>query len=127
MNKNFAMTVLQTVSHTWAEACPPPCVNTTNELPPFGHRRGKKLRRGRYDSRSVRSQERLLSERRLILLLVLGLLLRLAEQQLGEVVQVTFPHLEVVPAAGNDAVDVRHLVLVEHLVHAFANPDQPVL
>ena len=34
--------VLQTVSHTRAEACPPPCVNTTNELPPFGHRRGIK-------------------------------------------------------------------------------------
>src|SRR5258708_27178271 len=25
MNKNFAMTVLQTVSHTRAEASPPPC------------------------------------------------------------------------------------------------------
>jgi hypothetical protein len=34
--------VLQTVSHTRAEACPPPCVNTTNKLQPFGHRRGKK-------------------------------------------------------------------------------------
>src|SRR5580704_17399721 len=40
MNKNFAMMVLQTVSHM-AEACPPPCVNTTNKLQPFGHRRGK--------------------------------------------------------------------------------------
>jgi hypothetical protein len=47
MNKNFAMIVLQTVSHTRAEACPPPCVNTTNKLQPFGHRRGKKLRRAR--------------------------------------------------------------------------------
>ena len=37
MNKNFAMMVLQTVSHTRAEACPPPCVNTTNKLQPFGH------------------------------------------------------------------------------------------
>jgi hypothetical protein len=46
------MTVLQTVSHTRAEACPPPCVNTTNKLQPFGHRRGKKNRRTRYDSRS---------------------------------------------------------------------------
>src|SRR2546421_2865257 len=42
MNKNFAMMVLQMVSHTQAEACPPPCVNTTNKLQPFGHRRGKK-------------------------------------------------------------------------------------
>src|SRR5262249_48624233 len=25
-----------------AEACPPPCVNTTNERQPFRHRRGKK-------------------------------------------------------------------------------------
>src|SRR5580704_11307474 len=47
------MTVLQTVSHTRAEACPPPCVNTTNELQPFGHRRGKKHRRARYDSRNL--------------------------------------------------------------------------
>jgi hypothetical protein len=30
------------VSHTRAEACPPPSMNTTNKLPPFGHRRGKK-------------------------------------------------------------------------------------
>jgi len=36
------MMVLQTVSHTRAEACPPPCVNTTNKLQPFGHRRGIK-------------------------------------------------------------------------------------
>src|SRR5258708_35591955 len=43
MNKNFAIMVLQTVSHTRAEACPPPCVNTTNKLQPFGHRRGKKI------------------------------------------------------------------------------------
>src|SRR5437016_9807156 len=42
MHKNFAMMVLQMVSHTQAEACPPPCVNTTNKLQPFGHRRGKK-------------------------------------------------------------------------------------
>src|SRR4051794_2032564 len=42
MNKNFAMREFQTVSHKWAEACPPPCVNTTNKLQPFGHRRGKK-------------------------------------------------------------------------------------
>src|ERR1700687_2362496 len=42
MHKNFAMTVLQTVSRTRAEACPAPCVNTTNKLQPFGHRRGKK-------------------------------------------------------------------------------------
>src|SRR5260370_22951434 len=35
------------VSHRPAEACPPPCMNTTNELQPFGHRRGKKLRRAR--------------------------------------------------------------------------------
>src|SRR5262245_542589 len=42
MNKNFAMMVLQTVSQTRAEACPPPCVNTTNKLQPFGHRHGKK-------------------------------------------------------------------------------------
>src|SRR5229473_17752 len=42
MHKNFAMMVLQMVSHTRAEACPPPCVNTTNKLQPFGHRRGKK-------------------------------------------------------------------------------------
>src|ERR1700741_5011441 len=37
MHKNFAMMVLQMVSHTRAEACPPPCMNTTNKLPPFGH------------------------------------------------------------------------------------------
>src|SRR5205807_374959 len=42
MNRNFAMMVLQTVSHARAEACPPPCVNTTNKLQPFGHRRGIK-------------------------------------------------------------------------------------
>src|SRR5258708_15663830 len=42
MHKNFAMMVLQTVSHARAEACPPPCVNTTNKLQPFGHRRGRK-------------------------------------------------------------------------------------
>src|SRR6516164_9303067 len=42
MHKNFAMMVLQTVSHTGAEACPPPCVNITNKLQPFGHRRGRK-------------------------------------------------------------------------------------
>src|SRR4029077_13346565 len=68
MNKNFAMMVLQTVSHARAEACPPPCVNTTNKLQPFGHRRGKKNRRARYDSRSSRSQERLLAEPELPLL-----------------------------------------------------------
>src|SRR5438128_11878997 len=43
MNRNFAMMVLQTVSHARAEACPPPCVNTTNKLQPFGHRRGNKI------------------------------------------------------------------------------------
>jgi hypothetical protein len=37
-------------------------VNTTNKLQQFGHRRGKKNRRARYDSRAVRSQERLLAE-----------------------------------------------------------------
>lgn len=42
MNKNFAMMVLRTVSQTRAEACPPPCVNTTNKRQPFGHRRGIK-------------------------------------------------------------------------------------
>jgi hypothetical protein len=42
INKNFAMMILQMVSQTRAEACPPPCVNTTNELHLFGHRRGKK-------------------------------------------------------------------------------------
>src|SRR5438132_11642199 len=36
------MIVLQTVSHTRAEAYPPPRVNTTNQQHPFGHRRGKK-------------------------------------------------------------------------------------
>ncbi len=41
MNKNFAMMVLQTISRRWAEASPPPSVNITNELQPFGHRRGK--------------------------------------------------------------------------------------
>src|SRR5437588_11066685 len=56
MNRNFAMTVLQTGSHARAEANPPPCVNTTNKLQPFGHRRGKKHRRSRYDSRSSLSQ-----------------------------------------------------------------------
>src|SRR5713226_3287886 len=35
------------VSHTRAEARPPPSVNTTNKRQPFGHRRGKKLRRAR--------------------------------------------------------------------------------
>src|ERR1700675_4660231 len=45
MNRNFGMTLLQTVSHTRAEACPPPCVNTTNKLQPFGHRRGEKITR----------------------------------------------------------------------------------
>jgi hypothetical protein len=50
------MTVLQTVSHSLAEAYPPPCVNTTNKLQPFGHRRGKKKRRARYNSRSPLSQ-----------------------------------------------------------------------
>ena len=34
--------VLQMVSRRPAEACPPPYVNTTNKLQPFGHRRGKK-------------------------------------------------------------------------------------
>src|SRR5438128_2558524 len=42
MHKNFAMMVLQTVSHARAEACPPPCMNTTNKRQPFGHRRGIK-------------------------------------------------------------------------------------
>ena len=42
-------------------------------------------------------------------------------------VQVALPHLEVVRAAGDDAVDVRHLLLVEHLVDALADPEQPVL
>jgi hypothetical protein len=42
INKNFAMMVLQMVSHTAAEACPPPCVNTTYKLHLFGHWRGKK-------------------------------------------------------------------------------------
>src|SRR5262245_40982009 len=42
MHKNFAMMVLQTVSHMPAGACPPPRVNTTNELQPFGHRYWKK-------------------------------------------------------------------------------------
>src|SRR6266581_2451622 len=42
MNRNFAMMVLPTVSHARAETCPPPCVNTTNKLQPFGHRRGIK-------------------------------------------------------------------------------------
>ena len=46
MNRNFAMTVLQTVSHLRAEACPPPRVNTTNKLQPFGHRRGTKTSMG---------------------------------------------------------------------------------
>ena len=43
MHKNFAMIVLQMVSHTRAEACPPPSMNTTNKLQPFGHPRGKKI------------------------------------------------------------------------------------
>jgi len=34
--------VLQRVSHTRAEACPPPCVKTTNKLQPFRHRPGIK-------------------------------------------------------------------------------------
>src|SRR5262249_38006360 len=42
MNRYFGMMVLQTVFRTWAEACPPPSVHTTNMLQPFGHRRGKK-------------------------------------------------------------------------------------
>jgi hypothetical protein len=62
MNRNFAMTVLQTGSHARAEACPPPCVSITNKLQPFGHRRGKEFRRARGDSRSVHFQERLLAE-----------------------------------------------------------------
>src|SRR5262245_43775812 len=62
MNKNFAMTVLQTVSLTPTEACPPPSATTTNKLQPFRHRRGKKNRRARCDSRSVHSQARLLAE-----------------------------------------------------------------
>src|SRR4030095_9919004 len=48
-NKNLAMMVLQTVSHTRAEACPPPSVSTTNKLQPFGHWRGKKIKRARRD------------------------------------------------------------------------------
>src|SRR5262245_50930128 len=61
MNKNFAMMELLIVSPTRAEACPPPCVNTTNKLQPFGHQRGKKIH-ARCASRSVRSQERLLAK-----------------------------------------------------------------
>src|SRR5262249_57686868 len=45
MNKNFAMTVLQTVSLTPAGACPPPSSTTTNKLQPFPHPRGKKIER----------------------------------------------------------------------------------
>src|SRR5437773_3208101 len=61
MNKNFAMMVLQTVSHARAEACPPPCVNTTNKLQPFGHRRGIKTSTRPMRFAQVRSQERLLA------------------------------------------------------------------
>lgn len=53
MNRNFAMTVLQTVSRPPAEACPPPRVDTTNKRQPFGHRRGKKSRRARSNSGSA--------------------------------------------------------------------------
>src|SRR3954465_15667729 len=45
MNKNLAWTVLQGFSRVRGEACPPPCVNTTNEPQPFRHRRGKKSTR----------------------------------------------------------------------------------
>src|SRR5262249_59122551 len=58
INKNFAMTVLQTVSHTRAEACPPPSVNTTNKLQPFGHGAGKKHRRPAHLLRSYRTYPR---------------------------------------------------------------------
>ena len=54
-------------------------------------------------------------------------LLRLAEHQLSEVVQVALPHFEIVPAAGDDDVEVRHLLLVEHVVDALADPEQAVL
>src|SRR5262249_29410146 len=36
------MTVLQTDLHERAEACPPPCVNTTNKQQTFRHQHGKK-------------------------------------------------------------------------------------
>src|SRR5262245_14283936 len=42
------------VSHTRAEARPPPSVTTTNKLQPFGHRRGEKHRRVRYCTVSCR-------------------------------------------------------------------------
>ena len=45
MNKNLDMTVLQTVICSRAEACPPPCVTTTNKLRAFGHCCGKKFDR----------------------------------------------------------------------------------
>src|SRR5262245_39252275 len=37
-NKYFGIVVLQAVSRSRAEDCPPPCARTTNELRPFGHR-----------------------------------------------------------------------------------------
>src|SRR2546423_9347440 len=61
MNKNFAMTVLQPVSHARAEACPPPCVNTTNKLQPFGHRRGIKTSKPALREVWSREPERLAS------------------------------------------------------------------
>jgi len=51
------MMLLQTVSHARAEAGPPPCVNTTNKLQPFGHRRGIKT-----STRPIRFAEGLLSK-----------------------------------------------------------------
>src|SRR5262245_27744490 len=45
MNKYFGMMALQRLSQVSAEACPPPCANTTNKRQPFGHRREKKILR----------------------------------------------------------------------------------
>src|SRR5262249_5994860 len=55
MNRYFGMMVLQTVSHTRAEARPPPSVTTTNKLQSFGHLRVKK-KRARSDSHNSFSQ-----------------------------------------------------------------------
>jgi hypothetical protein len=52
---------------------------------------------------------------------------RLAEEELGEVVQVVLPHLESVSAARDDVVDVRHVLVLEHLVYALADVEQRIL
>jgi len=43
------------------------------------------------------------------------------ENELGEVIEVVLPLLEVVLPAGNDAVNVWNLFLFKHVMHVQAN------